>query len=124
MIAKVGLTRPQGNEAKETAVIVDRLQQVVADYIRPAASMGLTLQGGDVAGVIRQLAERTERGEGVPPFAQTPEGYFLQGLYEELAQEQVAIFEKAVDAEGKESFRPISGTSWQLALDLLAARLR
>ncbi|GAB4252965.1 MAG: hypothetical protein OHK005_20250 [Candidatus Methylacidiphilales bacterium] len=115
---------PVSQEIKEATVLVERLQVVVAEYLRPSHSMGLKVEGGEVAGIIRQLAERTARGEGVPEFAPTPEGYFLQGLYEELAQERGGIFEKGTDENGQEVFRPISADNWQMALDLLAAKLR
>lgn len=118
-----GNPSPSG-ELKEATVLVERLQVVVAEYLRPSHSMGLKVEGATVAELIRQLAQRTARGEGVPEFAPTPEGYFLQGLYEELAQERGGIFEKATDENGQDVFRPISAANWQLALDLLAARLR
>ncbi|MFQ3671816.1 MAG: hypothetical protein SNJ84_10205 [Verrucomicrobiia bacterium] len=114
----------QARRRQETVVVVERLQRLVGEYVRPAPSMGLSLEGGQVASVIRQLAERTARGEGVPEFAPTPEGYFLQGLYEELAQESMAIFERVPSGEGAGEFRPISAASWQLVLDELAARVR
>lgn len=108
----------------EVAVLVERMQRIVVEYIRPASSMGLVIHEEQVVAVIRQLAERTARGEGVPEFASTPEGYFLQGLYEELSQESQGIFERVSDGKGGQIYRPISVHDWQTVLDALASKLR
>jgi hypothetical protein len=112
-----------GMNAAEVGVVADRLQGILVEYLKPASSMGLKLKGPEVVAVVASLVERVEKGEGVPAFDLTAEGYFLGGLYEELQREESAIFERVTKEDGTKDYAPISRETWLQCLRLLLSRM-
>jgi len=110
----------EGNlDAAQIQPVVERLQKMIAEYVGPAKSMHLKIQGKDILRVLDEAVLLVEEPERKAFFGERPEDYFLDGLYEELIQQPGAIFEKKFDEEGREYFAPLSGEIWLACLKKL-----
>lgn len=109
---------------KQILPVVERLQKLMAEYLAPAKSMGLKLKGEDILKVLDQAVLRAEDPESKAAFGETPEGYFLDGLYEEIIQQPGAVFEKVADADGNEHYVPMTDAVWLACLGKLREIVR
>jgi len=121
---------PKNPEAEETPdlkqirPIVERLQKVMTEYLVPAKSMRLKIEGADILRVLDQAILFAEDPEVKAAFGERPEDYFLDGLYEELIQQPGAVFEKVPDPSGIEQYVPLSDAIWLACLKNLREIVR
>lgn len=103
-------------------VVVDKVEQALALYLQGAAPLGLELTPADILEVIDRLAGHPE-GAVAPEFGTDVRGFFMGGLFEELAQQPGQIYEKVADPEGGEAYAPLTPAVWKDCLARLRARV-
>lgn len=124
MIAPKNPEPEKTTDLKQILPVVERLQKLMTEYLAPAKSMGLKLKGEDILKVLDQAALLVEEPGSKAAFGETPEGYFLDGLYEEIIQQPGAIFEKVTDPDGREQYVPMPDAVWLACLNRLREIVR
>lgn len=115
---------PPATPAASTDLVatVRRLTQICADYLASAPRLGLQPTPAHLLRIVdAALAEATD---GPPPtWGEDVEGYFLQGLYEELIQQPANLFTGTRLLHGEEVPVPISRENWIECLRVFHAAL-
>ncbi len=104
-------------------VVVAQLDRDIAAYLRMGVSSRLYLNVGQLQTAIH-WAISVNRGGEIDFVENTPEDFFLSGLLEEIKQVPGSIFEKVVNAEGRERLLPITQDRWEQALIRYATHLQ
>lgn len=115
-------SKEKGNgdlDPKRIAEIVLRLEQVIVDYLALGRKMEIEISGEALLDVIDEVTNEAHERPPGKPFAETPEGFFLSGLYEELVQQPSNIFEQVTQADGKEYYVPLKPALWCACLGRL-----
>ena len=101
---------------------VRRLTQVCADYLATAPRLGLQPTPAHLLRIVD--AARSEATDGPrPAWDADIEGYFLQGLYEELIQQPANLYTGTRLLHGQEVPVPISKENWIECLDVFRAAI-
>jgi hypothetical protein len=104
--------------------VVDKLEDVIVVYLESGSHLGLEPEAGQILHAVRQALEEAQAGEGFQPkFDESPMGFYLSGLYEELVQQASNIFEQVTLEDGKARYVPLARPLWIACLQGLEARL-
>jgi ABC-type Zn2+ transport system substrate-binding protein/surface adhesin len=104
--------------------VVDKLEDVIVVYLESGAHLGLEPDADQVLHAVRQALEEAHADENFKPaFEETPMGFYLSGLYEELVQQASNIFEQVTLEDGKARYVPLARPVWIACLQGLEARL-
>ena len=88
-------------------------------YFEQAERLHLEINGSDTVGVINRCLEHMAGQVHAGPLDQTPKGYFLDGMYEDLVSFADSFSEAAEDGKGIDGFKPMSKETWAVCLQRL-----
>lgn len=113
---------PPGRPAASSDLVaaVRRLTQICAEQLASAPRLGLQARTEHLLRVI-DAAEAEAGGLPPPVWGEDIEGYFLQGLYEELIQQPGNLFTGTRLVQGEEIPVPLSADNWRECLRVFRA---
>ncbi len=100
-------------------VLVKRMEDFIAGYLLQAGKMGVAISSQMVLDLVDRAILKAEKVEGSIEYNKTVEGYFLEGMLEDLNSQPESIFEQVTTPEGETIYAPLSDTVWLACLKKL-----
>lgn len=104
-------------------VLVERLEDFISGYLLQAEKLNITLSTQDMLDLVDRTILRAQQVEQSLGFEKTVEGYFLEGMLEDLVCQQESIYEQVTTPEGENTYVPVSDAVWLECLKQLRVRL-
>jgi Asp-tRNA(Asn)/Glu-tRNA(Gln) amidotransferase B subunit len=115
--------KTSGAEEEQLRVLVQRMEDFIADYLLQAEKMKIVISSQQVLDLVDRALLKAQKVEGAIPYAKTVEGYFLDGMLEDLNCQPESIFEQVTTPEGETIYGPLSDKVWIACLKKLRLTL-
>jgi hypothetical protein len=99
-------------EKEQLSVLVERLENFISGYLLQAEKLKVTLSTQHMLDLVDRAILRAQKVEQELDFDKTVEGYFLEGMLEDLVCQQESIYEQVTTPEGESTYVPVSDAVW------------
>ncbi|NJK93303.1 MAG: hypothetical protein HC904_16730 [Blastochloris sp.] len=115
---------PKSSSNDSLRVLVERLEVFTSGYLEQAEKMNIPLDTPQILDLVDRAILTVQGVEQAMPYEQTVQGYFLDGMLEDLLTQPESIYEQVTTPEGETVYAPLSPAIWldclkQFRLDLL-----
>ena len=109
----------ESSEDAAFAQIDLRLEDFTVRYFEQAERLQIDMNGADAVQVINRCLEHLAGQSVSGPLDDSPKGYFLDGMYEDLVGFADSFSEAAEPGKGVDGFQPMSKETWTVCLQRL-----
>jgi hypothetical protein len=110
---------PAPLSAEQMASVLRRLRVILGDAIEEGKRLGVELTPSKAARVCDELIREAEEPGYRPDFGSSVEGFFLDGVFDQLVQEPSNIFDQVQATDGREYYVPLTPEQWIACLGRL-----
>lgn len=103
--------------------IVNKLQSVIANYMRGLAGGEFQINAEDILQATNQALAESDGTPWPYPEGENAHAFIVHGLYEEIVQQPSNIFETRIFPDGSERYIPIGKGMWKACLHALRKKI-